>query len=283
MRVPNLNALRAFDASARHLSFRGAADELHVTQGAVAQQIRRLEADLGVVLFLRHARGLEMTSEGAVYAKEIGAAMRTISDATRNLFPQEKTLTISAPPSFATKWLMPRINDLSTALPGLQVNVIADEKRVAIRKAQVDLAIRQGAARQETGVTEELLCDLDPVVVCRAEDTFDERAFQKIEDFASTDLIEDSHRHWAHFLGQVGQKPLKPVMLVNQTALAMDAAAAGQGFAIIPAIFLRGANLKVIFRIGKPAPSSFYIRWSQTDARQVADLVTWLKNVVAKV
>ncbi|RVB52180.1 LysR family transcriptional regulator, partial [Mesorhizobium sp. M7A.F.Ca.CA.004.06.1.1] len=105
--LPPLNALRAFEASARHLNFRIAAEELNVTQGAVAQHIRGLEADLGTKLFERLPRGLALTDEGRAYVPNIRRAFDLISEATLLLRPEPARLTISVTPSFATKWLIP--------------------------------------------------------------------------------------------------------------------------------------------------------------------------------
>ncbi|HEU00956.1 MAG TPA: LysR family transcriptional regulator, partial [Aurantimonas coralicida] len=92
MRTPNLNALRMFDAAARHLNFRLAAEELNLTQGAVAQQVRRLEADLGQVLFHRKARGLALTETGESYHRPIFRALAIIDDATGKLRPETLSL-----------------------------------------------------------------------------------------------------------------------------------------------------------------------------------------------
>lgn len=103
MRKPNLNALRAFDAAARLGSFQAASGELHVTQGAIAQQIRKLEADLGLPLFIRAARGVTLTETGAAYHHEISKALSLIDRATRALQPDTRIVTLSVPPSLASK------------------------------------------------------------------------------------------------------------------------------------------------------------------------------------
>ena len=107
-RLPPLNALTAFDAAGRHLNFRLAAEEIGVTHGAVAQQVRALEAHMGVKLFHRMPRGLELTDEGRKYLAPIHHAFELIADATDGLCPHQAELTISVTPSFATKWLVPR-------------------------------------------------------------------------------------------------------------------------------------------------------------------------------
>ncbi|WP_413694259.1 LysR family transcriptional regulator [Psychromonas sp. KJ10-2] len=98
MAKPNLNALKMFDAAARHQNFRLAALELNLTQGAVAQQVRKLEADLGVQLFQRQARGLKLTDHGNTYHLAIHRALNIIDQATQLIQPEETTITISITP-----------------------------------------------------------------------------------------------------------------------------------------------------------------------------------------
>ena len=108
-RLPPLNALKAFEAAGRHLNFRLAADEIGVTHGAVAQHVRALEARVGVKLFKRLPRGLALTDEGRKYLAPVRRAFEMIAGATDELCPQQAELTISVTPSFASKWLVPRL------------------------------------------------------------------------------------------------------------------------------------------------------------------------------
>ena len=112
-RLPPLNALRAFEASARHLNFRLAAEELGVTQGAVAQHVRGLEADLGIKLFDRLPRTLALTGVGRSYAAQLRRAFDLLTQATATLRPEPLRLTISVSPTFASKWLIPRLPDFT--------------------------------------------------------------------------------------------------------------------------------------------------------------------------
>jgi DNA-binding transcriptional LysR family regulator len=103
-RLPSLNGLRAFEVASRHLNFRIAAEELGVTQGAVAQQVRGLEAEIGMKLFERHPRTLALTDAGRSYVTSIRRAFELISEATGTLRPEPFHLTISVTPTFASKW-----------------------------------------------------------------------------------------------------------------------------------------------------------------------------------
>ena len=110
-RLPPLNALRCFDVAAKHLSFTKAAAELNVTHSAVSHQIKALETWLGAPLFRRVNRGLVLTNAGQAYLKPVRDSFERLAEATRRLRVRERTgpLTVSIMPSFAAKWLMPRL------------------------------------------------------------------------------------------------------------------------------------------------------------------------------
>lgn len=115
--LPPMNALRTFEVAGRRLSFRAAADEIGVTQGAVAQQIRLLEAHLGLSLFTRLPRGVALTNRGATYHAEISRAFAIMREATAGLDQGDRNLTISVTPTFATKLLIPQLSSLNETLP----------------------------------------------------------------------------------------------------------------------------------------------------------------------
>ena len=124
--LPPLNALRAFEAAARHLSFKNAADELHVTPGAVGQHVRSLESRLGVALFERVHNGLVLTAEGQRYLAPLRRAFATISVATESVSatPNISTLTIAADPAFAVHWLVPRTAAFQERNPRFRIRIV---------------------------------------------------------------------------------------------------------------------------------------------------------------
>lgn len=126
-RLPPLNALRVFDAAARHLSFTKAAEELFVTQAAVSHQIKSLEDFLGLKLFRRRNRSLLLTEEGQSYYLDIKEIFSSINEATRKLQARSAkgALTVSLPPSFAIQWLVPRLSGFNSAYPGIDVRIQA--------------------------------------------------------------------------------------------------------------------------------------------------------------
>ena len=141
-RLPPLNALRAFEVSGRRLSFRAAADELGVTQGAVAQQVRALEAHIGQPLFHRLPRGLALTTQGAHFLTDLSRAFSLIGTAAARFSTRPETVTISVTPTFATKMLIPRMSELQAACPGMELRTVAIEALSDFDRDDVDIAIR---------------------------------------------------------------------------------------------------------------------------------------------
>jgi LysR family glycine cleavage system transcriptional activator len=141
-----LNGLRVLDAAARHLSFTRAADELAVTPAAVGQQIRALEETLGVVLFRRTTKGLELTPEGEAGLEALRQAFLQFEEAVRAMQAGQssKSLTIAAPRDLSEKWLMPRLADIARADGELRFALVTADEAIDFTEANLDLAIRWG-------------------------------------------------------------------------------------------------------------------------------------------
>ena len=156
-----LNALRAFESASRHLNFSRTADELSVTPGAVSQQIRLLEEIIGGPLFTREARGLQLTELGRAATPLLREGFERLMDASAILRepPLNRTVAISVAPSFASKWLMPRMDDFHAAHPDIEVWISADMEPVTVGKGKVDLAIRYGPGDYPGHVVERLLTE----------------------------------------------------------------------------------------------------------------------------
>src|SRR6201996_7131031 len=146
MRLPSLNGLRAFEAAARHLSFTVAAAELNVTQTAISHQIRRLEEELGIRLFVRKNRALALTPEARDYLPGVRAAFNDLRLATDRLLRKDdgNVLTISTLASLAAKWLLPRLSAFQEAHPGIDVRITTSTSLVDFQRDKVDAAIRYG-------------------------------------------------------------------------------------------------------------------------------------------
>jgi LysR family glycine cleavage system transcriptional activator len=158
LRLPPLNALRAFEATARHLSFRRAAEELFVTQGAVSRHILKLEGFLGIRLFVRLHKRVELTREGNSYLHEVRDAFLRISHATRNLTAgtDAKLLRIKLPPTCAIRWLVPRLGRFHAHHPDFAVQVTTSHDPVSFDRDEVDAAIQYGEAFGPQLVSERL-------------------------------------------------------------------------------------------------------------------------------
>lgn len=227
--LPPLNALRAFEAAGRKLNFRAAADELFVIQGAVAQQVRTLEEYIGFPLFQRLPRGVALTSQGSVYFAEVTRAFEIINKPTAQLLTEPKTVTISVTPTFATRLLLPNLSALTTAVPGVELRTVATESIADFDRDQVDIAVRLTHPPFATSFETQLLFHQRLVPVASPHLINELTLPISLESLHDMPLLHDSHNHWPRFLG-VTDKLSGAVF--NQTALALDAALAGQGVAI---------------------------------------------------
>ena len=145
-RLPQLNALKSFEAAARHESFTRAAEELFVTQGAVSHQVKALEKELGIKLFLRDRQRLVLTGAGRDYLAVVRDALDRIAMGTERLVQRQSsgTLTVSTSPDFAAKWLVHRLDRFAEAHPGIDLRVLATMHHVDFAREDVDVAVRHG-------------------------------------------------------------------------------------------------------------------------------------------
>lgn len=240
-RLPSLNGLRTFEVVARHPNFRMAAEELGVTQGAVAQQVRGLEAELGVKLFDRLARTLALTGEGRAYIADISRAFEIIGEATASLRPEPQRLTISVTPTFASKWLIPRLPDFMARHPDLDLHIQATERISHFSTDGVDIAVRSGRPPFGPGLHTELLFEQDIIAVCSPALLAARGVPQGADDLARFILLHDTHNFWPEFidtiLGGTTSTAAKGVRF-SQTSHAIEAAIAGQGIALANSFFL---------------------------------------------
>jgi LysR family glycine cleavage system transcriptional activator len=233
--LPPLNALRAFEVSARHLNFGIAAQELGVTQGAVAQHVRSLEADLGIKLFDRLPRTLALTDHGRRYAGQLRRAFELIAEATAVLRPEPLRLTISVTPTFAAKWLIPRLHAFSAQHPDIELRIVASESLSNFQNDGVDVAVRQGRPPFGLGLIADLLFEQEVVAVGSPALLGDKAGALSPDEIDRFTLLDDSHDMWPEFLDSVLGSSAAPAarhVRFNQTSLAIDTAIAGQGLAV---------------------------------------------------
>lgn len=234
---PSLSALRVFEVAARHLSFTLAARELHVTQGAVSHQIRSLEAELGYPLFTRLPRQVLLTEEGQLLSRAVGEALGTIEQAlARNRRRQGRGwITVSASPSFAMRWLVPRLDDFRSVHPDLDVRIAATDRLVDPRREAVDLCIRYGEGSYPGLRVAPLSTDeVFPVCSPRLDN------LERAEDLQNHRLLHDemflAHpkrpgwEQWAS-LAKIDLSGI-PAARFSHASMAIEAAIAGQGVAL---------------------------------------------------
>ena len=232
--LPPLNGLRAFVAAGRYLNFRVAADALGVTQGAVAQQVRGLEAHLGLRLFLREAQGLAFTEAGRVYHGAVARAFEQLAEATAALNSAPSRVTISVTPTFASKWLIPRLAEFTEAYPGIDLRITATERLARFHGDGIDLAVRQGGRHFGASLRADLLFAQAVIAVCSPNLLAGPARRLDAAAIAQMTLLHDTHDLWPRFLAAAfAGKVEKPRSLrFNQTTLSLDAALAGQGIAL---------------------------------------------------
>jgi LysR family glycine cleavage system transcriptional activator len=241
-----LNALRAFWAAARHRSFAAAADELHVTASAVSLQIRQLEEELDFKLFERTPKGLVLTPQGARLLPGITQAFEHLKGTIAAIddgAPGAGSLSISVAPSFATKWLLPRLGGFLDRNPDVQVDVKANIELTDFARDEVDLAIRYGSGTYP-GLTVELLLEDRMFPVCSPELLMRYGQRNPARVFSEAPLLHDvsvdrdpADPSWKMWLKASGLEEIdwRKGPRFNQTALALDAALAGLGIALAPA------------------------------------------------
>ncbi len=274
--LPPLNALRAFEASGRKLSFRAAADELGVTQGAVAQQVRALEERFDIELFHRLPRGLSLTQAGAAYLVDVTRAFDTLVESTSRLLDRPEMVTISVPPTVAAKLLIPRLAEFHASLPDIELRTMATEALSDFDRDQVDIAVRMTRSPFPADQEALLLFRQELVAVASPHLIRDFQLPLSIEQLRSLPLLHDAHHHWPAFLGADGKLP---GTAFNQTTLALDAALAGQGVALACRAFVTadldaGRLQQVIGQTAIMGPDYFLV-CKRTQSRRKAVTAVW--------
>jgi LysR family glycine cleavage system transcriptional activator len=289
-RLPSLNGLRAFEAAARHLSFTEAASELNVTQTAISHQIRRLEEELGIRLFIRQNRALALTPQAKAYLPGIRAAFDDLRLATNRLLRRDDgpVLTISTLASLAAKWLLPRLSAFQEAHPGIDVRITTSTALVDFKTGDVDAAIRYGRGYWPGLRADWLMADqLFPV--CSPALLNSDKPLRCPEDLADHVLLhasggtEDDWRLWLTAAGLSPQISKHPGVTFDLSLMTVQAAIDGIGVAIgrtsyVEADIAKG-RLVVPFKVTLPADAGFYLvsPEARTDSPKLAAFRNWLR------
>jgi LysR family transcriptional regulator, glycine cleavage system transcriptional activator len=234
--LPQLNALRAFEAAARHESFTRAAEELCVTQGAVGQQVKALEAELGIKLFNRERQRLVITAAGREYLDVMRDAFDRMSAGTERLLQRQNTgvLTVSTSPDFAAKWLVPRLTRFAETHPDIDLRISATMPRIDFAREDVDIAVRHGDGDWE-GLHVVRLCAEELFPVCSPRLIRGRQRLREPSDLLKFPLLHlDSHKDWTRWLAAAGVTNSKPASgpVLNRPSMLIDAAIDGQGFTL---------------------------------------------------
>jgi LysR family glycine cleavage system transcriptional activator len=232
-RLPPFFALRALEAAARHRSYSRAAIELAVTHGAVSQQIRKLEAELGARLFERQGNAMIPTPEAQRLAEEVARGLGVLRNAV-GVFAsaaERDPLVVSMDPQFATRWLPPRLSRLLADPAGANLELRAEERRADFVTDGVDVAIRYGRGRWE-GVETVKLFDETLFPVCSPE-LAKRHPILRPQDLLSVPLLHSRHRPWSLWFEAFGiaEPPLSGPVLDDSIVL-LEAAAEGMGVAL---------------------------------------------------
>lgn len=237
MSLPSLRNLQVFEAAARHESFRAAADALFLTHGAVSRQVRALEAELGVALFLRVGQRVVLTAEGRRLQAAVAEGLARMADAVESLRADRRRtphrLTVTMLPSFATRWLLPRLPRFRELHPGVQVEVVATVTPLDLAREDIELGIRYGNGRWAGMVAERLATEqLFPVasargVMGRARLPGSAR---ELLDYPLVNADEEWER-WFRRAGVLG-RPRQPGPSFSDSGVILQAAETGHGVAL---------------------------------------------------
>jgi len=283
-----MQALRAFEAAARERSLTKAAESLHVTHGAISHQIKSLESDLGVRLFERAGRGIRLTDEGERFATRVRTAFAELRTAVQEITSRAnpRLLRVSVVPSFAARWLLPRIGRFLAAHPDIDLDVSANMANVDFQHDPADVAIRYGFGQWDGVRVEHLLDDsFFPVCSPRIAAGVPKRP----EDLARYTLLRADNEPWKPWFEAAGLDWPEPTRgpIFNDSAHMMQAAAEGQGVALGRATLLgndeRNGVLVRPFAVEAPAPRRFYLVYPprHADSPKFAAFRAWLHTELA--
>jgi LysR family glycine cleavage system transcriptional activator len=289
-RLPPLNALRAFEAAARHLSFTKAAEELFVTQAAVSHQVKALEETLGIQLFRRFNRRLMLTDAGQAYLPALTEAFDGIDSASRRLRAEDEAgpLKVSVANSLAAKWLLPRLPRFQKRHPEIDVVVSASDLSVDFSRDDFDMGIRFGRG-DYPGLRVDLLMRDWVFPLCSPALMDGPHPLQSPADLKRHTLLHEERTRgefpgWSEWLETVGVSDVNPERgpVYSHASLVLQAAIDGQGVALtrgsLAALDLEARRLVQPFGPALPSSFSCYVVTppAATDRPKVKAFRDWL-------
>jgi len=286
-RIPSLNALRAFAVAGAHLNLRAAAAELFVTPSALSHQIRSLEEQLGIKLFVRNPQGLTLTTIGKTLHPQVAAAFTQLNDAVRAIKPQQRpgTITVSMLSTFAMRWFIPRLYRFQQKKPDIKVRISTSIELVNFEQEDVDCAIRSGQGSWP-GTHALRLLDEQFTPVCSPSLPTGGTPLNQPSDLAMHTLLHSRLRpeDWQTWLSAEGLADLKPRhdQEFETRNFAIAAAIRGLGVAIIDPLLvqeeLKDKRLIQPFAHTLPTTSAYYLVWPTTrgESKELAAFRIWL-------
>ena len=268
-RLPSLETLRIFAVAARHLSFTKAADELHLTQSAISHRVRALEEELGVPLFNRLTRRIELTRAGEALARRVNQAVGDVARAVAELKPSAHAarLTVTMGPSVASRLLVPRLPQFLAENPDIELQLISDPRLFDLRAAGVDLAIRFGRGTYPGYAVTKLMPDFI-FPVCSPGFISRHGPVATIEALLALPLLHDSSsesddsgsdwRSWLDHLGK-SETTCHDGQRFSDARLVIEAAVHGLGVALARASLVADhmANGTLVCPLRRVAPTAF--------------------------
>jgi|TARA_R110001592_G_scaffold242066_1_gene502523 LysR family glycine cleavage system transcriptional activator len=284
--------LRAFEASARQLSFTRAAEELFVTQAAISHQIKSLEDFLGIKLFMRKNRALLLSEEGQAYYLDIKDVFNAINEATERLFArgEKGAITVSTQPSFAIQWLVPRLNAFYALHPDIDVRIKAVDQPENSLTGDVDVAIYFGRGHWADIDAEQLQKEY-LIPVCSPLLLQGKKPLDKVEDLINHTLLHDtSRRDWKRWFKQVNVKAtnVNHGPIFSHSAMVVQAAMHGQGVALAHSFLAKpdidAGRLICPFEDVLESKNAYYVvcRDRQVDLGKIAAFREWVLDTVAQ-
>ena len=282
MHQTNLNALRVFATVAEHGNLQRAADALNLSRGAVSQRIKQLELDLGTPLLVRGARGVSLTPAGERCQAAMDKALAIIETALIDLAGQDDRIVLHLGSSFATKWLMPRMERLRSAFPAISLATEIHDRAMDRALGRGEIAVWPSTSPDPNPAHDKhRLTELHLVAVC-SPDLLRPDWPMGPETLLTLPLLQDAHSRWDRLSEVTGQRSAHAPLNFDRSALALDAAANGHGVAIAPTYMIEadvaaGRLVEVWFPPG-PSGEHLFLSWSkeQTRGQPMHRLVDWM-------
>lgn len=287
-KLPPLHALAAFEAVARLNSFARAADELCITHGAVSHRIKTLERHFGVRFFSRSGGKVTLTHKGTYLLNAVLDALSTLQEASKRIADVRRVVTISAGPSTAHNWLIPRLGAFYREHPGIDLEItmtklLPKKQHASLETGEADVVIRYGRKENWTGFRSAKLMDVALFPVCSP------AYLEKLGDLRTPADLQDGqwlrlpHEPWKQWFKAAGLSREEPASgpLFSDASLILDAASNGQGVALARDVLVErdiaSGRLIRLWRAAVPSTCAYFAVWSTQEVRtEVHTFIEWL-------